>query len=325
MVDRHESLRTIFPERLGVARQVILAAGAARPRLVVAAVSEAELAAALAAAAGGGFDLAREPPLRAHLFVLGEREHVLLLLLHHIAGDGWSLAPLLRDLARCLWGALRGGGGRVAGACRCNMPTTRCGSTRFWGRKRMRRARWRASLRSGGSGWPGCRSSLICRATGRGLRLRAIAGAALGCTLSAELHGGLAGLGARERGEPVHGAAGWACGAAHAAGAAAATSRLAARLRGAPTARSTIWLASLSTRWCCARTPLAIRASASWLGGCGRAICRPTATRMLPFERLVEVLNPARSLARHPLFQVMLVLQNNAALELRVAGAARRL
>ena len=51
----------------------------------------------------GGADAAliwpSEPPLRAHLFVLGEREHVLLLLLHHIAGDGWSLAPLWRDVA----------------------------------------------------------------------------------------------------------------------------------------------------------------------------------------------------------------------------------
>ena len=113
VVARHESLRTIFPDTLGVPRQEILAADAARRGLRWLRVSEAELGAALAAAAGRGFDLAREPPLRAHLFALAgaetsERVHVLLLVLHHIAGDGWSLAPLLRDLGRSYEARRRG-------------------------------------------------------------------------------------------------------------------------------------------------------------------------------------------------------------------------
>src|SRR5262249_60252249 len=72
----------------------------ARPRLETGPVSEAILPEALATAARPGFDLTTEPPFRAHLFALGSGEHVLLLLLHHIASDGWSFAPLMHDLSR---------------------------------------------------------------------------------------------------------------------------------------------------------------------------------------------------------------------------------
>ena len=72
VVERHESLRTVFPETLGVPRQLILEAGAARPRLEV---GLGERGGACRRRCrrrrGAGFDLAREPPLRAHLFVLG--------------------------------------------------------------------------------------------------------------------------------------------------------------------------------------------------------------------------------------------------------------
>src|SRR6185436_4021020 len=109
LIERHESLRTVFPERLGVPRQLILAASAARVELDVIAADEASLSGLLSAHAGRGFDLSCELPLRAHRNELGrnelgrneagEAEHGLLVVLHHIAGDGWSLGPLSRDLA----------------------------------------------------------------------------------------------------------------------------------------------------------------------------------------------------------------------------------
>ena len=114
LVERHESLRTVFPDTLGVPRQLILEAAAARPRIAVEPVSAAALAQALATAARRGFDLGGELPLRAHVFTLSANEHVLLLMLHHIAGDGWSLGVLGRDLARFYAARHAGGAGGLA-------------------------------------------------------------------------------------------------------------------------------------------------------------------------------------------------------------------
>ncbi|MGV9883998.1 amino acid adenylation domain-containing protein [Streptomyces sp. NPDC003006] len=83
---------------VGPAEQLVLRPGDAPVPLPVTVTTEAELPAALAAEAALGFDLATEIPVRARLFALGPDEHVLLLVLHHIAGDWWSLAPLTRDL-----------------------------------------------------------------------------------------------------------------------------------------------------------------------------------------------------------------------------------
>ncbi|PXX56266.1 amino acid adenylation domain-containing protein [Nocardia tenerifensis] len=96
VVGRHESLRTVYPEHDGRPYQHIV--DVPEIRWEFARISERELAARLDAAAGYAFDLASEIPLAAWCFELGPDEHVLLLLMHHIGGDGWSMTPLARDL-----------------------------------------------------------------------------------------------------------------------------------------------------------------------------------------------------------------------------------
>ncbi|WP_327320315.1 non-ribosomal peptide synthetase [Streptomyces sp. NBC_01235] len=106
VVARHESLRTVFADVEGRPVQHVLGEQQGRPVLEVHRVDPPQLERELAAAAARPFDLATETPLRASLFELTEDEHVLLLLLHRIACDGWSAGPLGRDLmefynARC--------------------------------------------------------------------------------------------------------------------------------------------------------------------------------------------------------------------------------
>ncbi|MCW6010550.1 amino acid adenylation domain-containing protein, partial [Micromonospora sp. CPCC 205371] len=109
VVARHEVLRTIYPDDGGVPYQRVLAVAEASPELRVEPVDPADLPYALRRAARYPFDLAGEAPLRAHLWRPAPGEHVLLVVSHHIAVDGWSAGVLWRDLAfayRC----------RIAGA-----------------------------------------------------------------------------------------------------------------------------------------------------------------------------------------------------------------
>ncbi len=100
---RHESLRTIFTVDGGQPYQYVVPAGQARARIAagftVAAAGRGELADLIAAASGYVFDLAAELPVRAWLFDVGDDEHALVLLTHHIASDGWSMQVLMGDLA----------------------------------------------------------------------------------------------------------------------------------------------------------------------------------------------------------------------------------
>ncbi|MEU8924563.1 amino acid adenylation domain-containing protein [Kitasatospora sp. NPDC048545] len=99
VVDRHESLRTVLPTEDGRPWQQVLTGRDARTELTVTDTTPDALDAELAEESQKVFRLTTEPALRARLFRLAPDQHVLLLVVHHVACDGWSLEPLLDDLA----------------------------------------------------------------------------------------------------------------------------------------------------------------------------------------------------------------------------------
>ncbi|NEE37218.1 hypothetical protein G3M53_68960, partial [Streptomyces sp. SID7982] len=99
VLTRHESLRTVVEPGDGRPRQRVLTPGDARPELPLVAVEEAQLDGALREAAAEPFDLERDVPLRPVLFRSAADRHTLLVTVHHIAADGWSMGPLAQDLA----------------------------------------------------------------------------------------------------------------------------------------------------------------------------------------------------------------------------------
>ncbi|WP_156746818.1 non-ribosomal peptide synthetase, partial [Mycobacterium sp. E2733] len=111
VVARHESLRTVFPDIDGVPFQQVMPAKAGMWRggdPAVTSLPEQDVTAHVIALAGHRFDLSAEIPIRAQIYSLGPERHVVTIVLHHIAFDGWSFAPMVRDIAEAYRARARG-------------------------------------------------------------------------------------------------------------------------------------------------------------------------------------------------------------------------
>ncbi|MGH3873022.1 MAG: amino acid adenylation domain-containing protein [Pseudonocardiaceae bacterium] len=308
VVARHETLRTIFPHLEGVPYQQVLDVEAAYPQLRVTHTDETELAEVLTRAAQYTFDVAAAPPVRAELFTLAPDEHVLLVLMHHIAGDGASMGPLSRDLAMAY--------------------TTRCrGAAPAWGPLPVHYADytlWQHQLLGDHTDsdslfttqvthWTDTLGGLPERLTLPTDRPRAAVasyrGDYLAVRLDPALHRGVRELASR---------GGASVFMVLATGLAALLSRLGAGSDipvGSPIAGRTdqalddlvgFFVNTLVLRTDTSGDPT----FAQLLARVRETALSAYAAQDVPFEYLVEVLNPVRSLAHHPLFQVMLALQN---------------
>ena len=109
VVDRHEILRTMYVTNDdGEPHQRILPMAEALVQVPMVEVAPEDLPSAIDGAVAHRFDLAAEIPFRAHLFHCSPKDHVLVLVIHHIASDGASGAPLARDLADAYAARLEG-------------------------------------------------------------------------------------------------------------------------------------------------------------------------------------------------------------------------
>ncbi|MFF7981302.1 non-ribosomal peptide synthase/polyketide synthase [Streptomyces sp. NPDC007901] len=290
---RHAPLRTVFPAVDGVPHQHVLDPADVRVPLASAPFED------LALQAAHPFDLERELPFRATLFETGPDEHVLLLLLHHIATDEWSDRPLLADLSTAYAARTTGRAPDWA-----SLPVSYADYT-LWQRDLLAESgtrlltHWTETLR----GLPAELNLPVDRPrpaepTGRG--------GTTGFTLPPALAGALRGL-AREHGVSMFMVA--------QAAVAALLHRLGAGEDiplGAPVSgRSDEALEDLVGFFV---NSLVLRTDLSGDPTFAELLARVRGTDLaaydhqeLPFERLVEALNPERSLARHPLFQVMVV------------------
>ncbi|MFI2234615.1 amino acid adenylation domain-containing protein, partial [Nocardia testacea] len=329
VVARHEVLRTVYPETESGPVQVVLPAGDAAPRLRVRSVDAEDIVPAVAELASAGFDVAAEVPLRVELLRVRDAgdtdeksgaagEFVLAMVVHHIAADGASVAPLTRDVMTAY-------AARSVGAVPDWAPLpVQYADYSIWQRELLGDEADPESIAAQQVGFwqstlAGIPDQLDLPSDRPRPAVQSFAGGRVEVAIDARTHAGLQRVAQQQNATlfmVVH----------------SALAVLLARLSGSdditigtPVAgrgeQALDDLIGMFVNTLVFRTQVDGGESFADLLARQREVdIAAFAHADVPFERLVEVLNPARSTARHPLFQVGLTFQNLGESSLELPG-----